>query len=65
MTCSIKYGGGEFSTRIWWGKLREIDHVGDPSVDGRLIIRWIITKCDVVAWIGLFWHRLGTDVGHL
>ena len=25
--------------RVWWGNLRERDHVGDPGVDGRIILR--------------------------
>ena len=26
---------------FWWGILRERDHLGDPGVDGRIILRWI------------------------
>jgi len=26
---------------LWWGNLRETDHLGDPGVDGRIILRWI------------------------
>ena len=26
---------------------REIDHLGDPGVDGRIILRWIFRKLDV------------------
>jgi hypothetical protein len=25
-------------TRFWWGNLREGDHLGDPGVDGRIIL---------------------------
>jgi hypothetical protein len=24
---------------FWWGNLRERDHLGDPGVDGRIILR--------------------------
>jgi len=29
------------------GNLRERDHLGDPGVDGRRILRWIFRKWDV------------------
>jgi hypothetical protein len=32
--------------RIWWGDPREGDHLGDPGVDGRIILRWIFGKWD-------------------
>jgi hypothetical protein len=30
----------------WWGNLKERDHLEDPSVDGRRILRWIFSKWD-------------------
>ena len=35
--------------RVLVGKLRYRDHVGDPGVDGRIILRWIFRKWDVGA----------------
>ena len=37
------------------GTLREGDHLGDPGVDGRIILRWIFRKWDVgdMDWIEL------------
>jgi len=35
---------GEAYTGFWWGNLREKDHLGDPGVDGRIILRWIFRK---------------------
>ena len=32
---------------FWWEKLRETDHLGDSSVDGRIILRWILRKWEV------------------
>jgi len=37
--CS-SYGGEEY-TGFWWGNLKERDHLEDPGVDGRIILRWI------------------------
>jgi hypothetical protein len=26
---------------FWWGSLREGDHLKDPDVDGRIILKWV------------------------
>jgi hypothetical protein len=35
---------GEAYTGIWWLNLRERDHLKDPGVDERIILRWIFRK---------------------
>ena len=57
--------GGEVYTGIWWGNHREGDHSEDPGVDGRMIMRWIFRKWDVVVWTGSSWLRIGISGGHL
>jgi len=37
----------------------------DPGVDGRIILRWIFRKWDVVLGTGPRWLRIGTGGGHL
>ena len=37
----------------------------DPSVDGRIILRWILRKWDVGVWTGSIWLKIGTGGGHL
>jgi len=33
--------------RVLVGNLRERDHLRDPGLDGRIILRWIFRKWDV------------------
>jgi len=54
-----------YTYRVWWGNLRERDHLEDPGVDGRMIFRWILRKWDVGVWTGSSWLRRGTGGGHL
>ena len=42
------------------GNLRERDHLEDPGIERRIILRWIFRKWDVGAWTGLIWLRIGT-----
>jgi hypothetical protein len=58
-------GGEEAYTGFRWGNLRERDHLGDPGVDARIILRCIFRKSDVVVWAGSSWLRIGKDGGHL
>ena len=47
------------------GDLRERNHLEDPVVDGRIILRWTFRKWDVGVWTGSSWLRIGTSGGHL
>jgi hypothetical protein len=55
-----RMGRREACIGFWWVNLREIDHWGDPGVDGRIILRCIFRKWDVGAWTGLGW--LGIEI---
>jgi hypothetical protein len=57
------WGRGKSCTGIWWGNLREREHLGDPGVDARIILLWIFRKWDVGVWTGLSWLRIGTGGG--
>jgi hypothetical protein len=38
---------------------------GDPGVDERIILRWMLRKLNVGIWTGLGWIKIGTGGGHL
>jgi len=41
--CST-YEKGEMHTGFWWKNLRERDHLENPSVNGRIILKWIFKE---------------------
>jgi len=41
---------GKVYTGFWWGNLMERDHLGDPGVDWRIILKWIFSKWDLGLW---------------
>jgi hypothetical protein len=63
VACSA-YGGRTCLYRAGSGYLRERDHLEDPSVDERIILKWIFRKLDVGVWTGASWLRM-TGAGHL
>jgi hypothetical protein len=51
--------------RVWCGNLRKRVRMGDPGVDGRIILRWIFRKWKERLWTGSSRLRKGIGVGHL
>jgi hypothetical protein len=47
------------------GNLCEKDHLGNPGVDGWIILRWIFRKWVVGVWTGSNWFRIETGGEHL
>jgi len=52
-------GEGRVVYRVLVGKPWGKNHWGDPAIDGRVILRWILRKCDVggMDWIELANYR--------
>jgi len=44
---------------LWWGNRKEKDHLGEPGVEGRIILRWVFRWWDVGGrdWIDLAYDR--------
>ena len=59
------YEDRTIATEFLWEDLRERDHLEDPGVYGRIILKWIFRKWDVRAWTRLIWLRIGSGSGHL
>jgi hypothetical protein len=54
-------GTGEAYTGFWWQSLKERDHLEDPSINRRIILRWIFREAGV--WAGLSWLRIEQVAG--
>jgi hypothetical protein len=54
------WGRGEVHAGVSWGIQSKRDHLEDPDIHEKIILRWIIRKWDGVAWTGLIWLMLGT-----
>ena len=49
------YGERRGVKRVWWGNMRKREHMEEPGVDGRIILRWIF----IVVSGGMDWIELG------
>jgi len=52
-------------TGFWWENLMETEKLGDPVIDGRIILRWIFWKWEGVVGTGWSWFKIRTGDGHL
>ena len=51
--------------RVLAGKSEGKNHLGDPGVDGRIILRWIFKQWDVGLRTVSSWISIGTGRGHV
>jgi len=52
--------GKEMCTGFWWGNLKERDQLEDLTVDGRMMLNWILKKYD-----GTWLDKSGSVKGHV
>ena len=64
-SCGNVWETGEVHTGLLWGDLREREHLEDPGVDGRIMLKCSFRKWNVGVWTGLSWLWIGTVGGHL
>jgi hypothetical protein len=57
-------GGRRGAYRIMVRKPEGKNHLGDPVLDGRIILKWIFKKWHG-AWTGLSWRKIGEGGGML
>ena len=44
---------------LWWGELRERNHLGDTGVNWKIILNRILKKSVGKVWTRLIWLRVG------
>jgi len=51
--------------RVLVGKPEGKSHLQDPSIVGKIILRWIFRKWFMGVWTGSMWMKIETVGGHL
>jgi hypothetical protein len=61
------WGKGVVRAGFWWGDPKEVDHLQDLSLDGKIILKKDSQEIERgrIDWIGLMMLRIGTGGGHL
>ena len=58
------YGERRGLHRVFVGKYDGKNHLEDPDVDWRIILKWIFRNWGAGSWTGSIWLRIGTDGRH-
>lgn len=60
-----RMGSTELDTGLWWGNLKEGEHMGDQGTVGKMLLKCILKKQNGVSWTGIVWLRMGICGGLL
>jgi hypothetical protein len=51
------------NTGFWWGHLRKKDHLEDPDMDDRIILKWIFRIQDGISRLDCYGSEQGQVAG--
>jgi len=40
---------------FWLDCMKQTDHLGDPDIHGKIVLKWILKKEGVRMWTGIIW----------
>jgi hypothetical protein len=59
------WGRGELHAVFWWEDLMEKEHLEDPGLDRKIILKLIFKKWHGKIWTGVIWLRIVKNGGKL
>ena len=58
--CSTCGGRREMRARFWWESLNDRDYLEDLSIDGWIMLKWVLKRAQRNIVGGFFWQGVGT-----
>ena len=61
ITCCVAWDKIEIHTGIYYGNLKKMEQLEDLDIDGRIISKWILKKCEGMSWRGTHLIQYGAE----